>query len=319
MEMDKPLVTISCITFNQENYISDAIEGFLNQQTNFDYEVYIHDDASTDGTRRIIEKYIEKYPEKIHGILETENQFSKGMNPNFINYHESSGKYIALCEGDDYWIDPLKLQKQVDYMESHKDCTFCFTNGYIQNAEDNNDKRVFIPYNHSRYDKHYYKQGNRKYDLSNFYQLSFIPTASFVFPRSNLNKLPQSFFNKCQAGDLKMRLFYTAMGYAYFIDDATCVYRENVSNSSMSRWAREDCNRNMERDAEIITMIDDVDDFSDLRYSHQLNKIKDLHIENYLRYFKVNEFFRDPKARNYFNQMLLLDRIRLIAKRMMRK
>lgn len=316
--MNKPLVTISCITFNQEKYIGDAIEGFLTQQTNFEYEIYIHDDASTDGTRHIIEKYIEKYPEKIHGILETENQFSKGINPNFINYHQSSGKYIALCEGDDYWIDPLKLQKQVDYLENHEDCTFCFTNGYIQNAADNNDKRIFIPYNHSRYDKHYYKKGNRKYDLSNFYQLSFIPTASFMFPRSNLNKLPRSFFNKCQAGDLKMRLFYTAMGYAYFIDDPTCVYRENVSNSSMSRWASEDRNKNMERDAEIIKMIDDVDNFSNLRYSHQLNKIKDLHIENYLRYFKVKEFFRDTKARSYFNQMLLLDRARLVVKRMMK-
>ncbi len=315
--MEKPLVTISCITFNQEKYIGDAIEGFLSQKTNFDYEILIHDDASTDNTKQIIEKYIKQYPDKIKGVFEAENQFSKGVNPNFINYKLSTGKYIALCEGDDYWIDPLKLQKQVDYMEKHEDCTFCFTNGYIENVADHNNRRIFIPYNHSRYDKRYYKHGNRIYDLNNFYQLSFVPTASFLFPRSNLSKLPPSFFNKCQAGDLKMRLFYTAMGYAYFIDEITCVYRENVSNSSMTRWAREDRVKNMIRDEEIIKMIDDVDTFSDLRYNKQLNKIKDLHIENYLRYFKVNEFVCNSNARAYFNQMLLLDKVRLIAKRIL--
>lgn len=317
--MKKPLVTISCITYNQENFIGNAIEGFLCQKTNFDYEILVHDDASTDNTAQVIKRYLKEYPDKIKGVFESENQYSKGINPNFINYKLSSGKYIALCEGDDYWIDPLKLQKQVDYMEEHKDCTFCFTNGYIENTADHNARRIFIPYDHSRYDKRYYKHGNRRYDLENFWQLSFIPTASFLFPRSNLNKLPSTFFDKCQAGDLKMRLFYTAMGYAYFIDEKTCVYRENVSNSSMSRWAKEDREKNRIRDEEIIKMIDNVDSFTDFRYSQQLSKIKDLHIENYLSLFNMNEFLADSKAKAYFKQMLFEDKIRLIAKRMIKR
>ncbi len=116
------MVSIHCITYNQEKYISEALEGFITQKTNFRFEAIVHDDASTDPTPMIIKKYTEKYPSIIKPIFEKENQWSKkdGSLGRIMNAH-MRGKYVAFCEGDDYWIDPLKLQKQVDFLESHPD------------------------------------------------------------------------------------------------------------------------------------------------------------------------------------------------------
>jgi len=115
-----PLVSISCITYNHENYIRDTIEGFLMQKTNFNFEVLIHDDASTDYTAEIIREYEKKYPDIIKPIYQKENQYSKGVkiSPK-IQYPRAKGKYIAGCEGDDYWTDSYKLQKQVDFLEAN--------------------------------------------------------------------------------------------------------------------------------------------------------------------------------------------------------
>lgn len=117
------IVSICCITYNHEPYIRDAIEGFLMQKTDFPFEILIHDDASTDGTADIIREYEAKYPDIIKPIYQTENQYSKGIKVSQVyQFPRAKGKYIALCEGDDYWTDPYKLQKQVDFLEANKEC-----------------------------------------------------------------------------------------------------------------------------------------------------------------------------------------------------
>ncbi len=117
-----PLVSISCITYNHENYIRNAIEGFLMQKTTFPVEILIHDDASTDKTAEIVREYEKKYPQLIKPIYQTENQYSKNNALiGRIQRERAVGKYYATCEGDDYWIDPLKLQKQVDFLEANPD------------------------------------------------------------------------------------------------------------------------------------------------------------------------------------------------------
>ena len=124
---EQPLmVTIRCITYNHEPYIRQCLEGFVMQKTNFRFEAVVHDDASTDGTAAIIREYAEKYPDIIKPLYETENQYSKhdGSLNRIMNAH-MHGKYIAMCEGDDYWIDPLKLQKQVDFLEKNPEYSFC--------------------------------------------------------------------------------------------------------------------------------------------------------------------------------------------------
>lgn len=121
-----PLVSIACITFNHKRFIHEAIEGFLKQETTFPVEILIYDDASTDGTAEIIKGFEKRIPKLIYPIYQEENQFSQGINP-FLGFlfPRARGKYIALCEGDDYWIDPLKLQKQVNIFLEHPDTVIC--------------------------------------------------------------------------------------------------------------------------------------------------------------------------------------------------
>ena len=121
-----PSVSICCLTYNHAPYIRQCLDGFVMQKTNFPIEILIHDDASTDGTPDIIGEYAHQYPDLVKPIYQTENQYSKGVKVSLVyNYSRAKGKYIALCEGDDYWTDPYKLQKQVDFLESHPDFVMC--------------------------------------------------------------------------------------------------------------------------------------------------------------------------------------------------
>lgn len=126
----KPLVAIQCITYNHEPYIRDALEGFVMQKTDFPFVAIVHDDASTDGTAAIIREYAEKYPDIIKPIYESENQYSKGSLGQIMRKALclTEVKYLALCEGDDFWTHPLKLQKQVDFLEANIDYSMCFHN-----------------------------------------------------------------------------------------------------------------------------------------------------------------------------------------------
>ncbi len=124
--MDNILVSVICITYNQEQYIKQCLDGFLMQKTNFPFEVIIHDDASTDGTADIIREYEKKYPDIIKPIYQTENQWSQKIP--FMNKYMFPlvrGKYMAFCEGDDFWTDENKLQKQFDFMETNPEYTVC--------------------------------------------------------------------------------------------------------------------------------------------------------------------------------------------------
>ena len=126
------MVTIRCAVYNHEQYIRKCLEGFVMQKTNFKFEAIVHDDVSTDGSVAIIKEYAEKYPDIIKPIFEKENQYSKHDGSlGRIMDENSHGKYIAFCEGDDYWTDPLKLQKQIDFLESHPDYSLCFHNAII--------------------------------------------------------------------------------------------------------------------------------------------------------------------------------------------
>lgn len=126
MDNQEVLVTIRCCAYNHERFIRQCLEGFVMQKADFRFEAIVHDDASTDNTAAIIREYAEKYPDIIKPIYETENQYSKhdGSLTRIMNAH-TRGKYVAICEGDDYWTDPYKLQKQVDFLESHPDYVMC--------------------------------------------------------------------------------------------------------------------------------------------------------------------------------------------------
>ncbi len=135
-----PLASICCITYNHKLYIREAIDSFLMQETNFPFEILIHDDASTDGTTKIILSYAKKYPDIIRPIIQTENQYAKCglINPRFL-FPKARGKYIALCEGDDYWTDNTKLQKQVAFLEDNQEYVLTYTDSQSFNENGNLD------------------------------------------------------------------------------------------------------------------------------------------------------------------------------------
>jgi len=127
-DINKPVVSICCVTYNHSEFLEDALEGFLNQDTDFPFEIIIHDDASTDGTTDIVMEYAKKYPSIIKPIVQTENQFSKAslLFPRLV-LPQAIGKYIALCDGDDYWTDNKKLQMQIDFLEDNLDYVITYS------------------------------------------------------------------------------------------------------------------------------------------------------------------------------------------------
>lgn len=166
------------------------------QKTNFKFEAIVHDDASTDGTADIIREYAKKYPDIIKPILETENQYSKGTLDKVMNAH-MDGKYIALCEGDDFWTDPNKLQMQVDYLESHLEYSMCF-----------HDVDIKAEKGRTKYDV-YGKLENRDYTIEETIKDWKVPTCSMVVRKTVFEKRPVN--PKFRMGDNVV--VYTCLSY----------------------------------------------------------------------------------------------------------
>ena len=196
-----PLVSICCLTYNHELFITKAIEGFLMQKTSFPIEIIIHDDASTDGTYEIVKSYSKKYPNLIVPIIQTENQWSKGIRPSpTYVWPRAQGKYIALCEGDDYWTDPFKLQKQVDILESNPAFSLCFHNSrYLTNKKGGIEK-LFC------------KLQKKTFNIDDVIERDwFIPTQSMIFRSTYIKDLP-FFFEFIPSGDLALQLILALKG-----------------------------------------------------------------------------------------------------------
>ncbi len=139
MAKDKTVgVSILCAVYNHEKYLNECLNSLVNQKTNFKYEILVHDDCSTDNSKKIIDKYYKKYPDIIVPIYEKENQYSKGVKITQTFFiPRIKGKYFCFCEGDDFWIDNNKLQKQYDFLENHPDYSLCIHNSIGVNEESN--------------------------------------------------------------------------------------------------------------------------------------------------------------------------------------
>ena len=213
-ECPYPMVSICCATYNHVLFIRQCLDGFVMQKTKFPIEILIHDDASTDGTQDIIREYEAKYPNIIKPIYQKENQYSKGVKVSLVyNYSRVKGKYIALCEGDDYWTDPYKLQKQVDFLESHPDYVMCSHrfNQYIQ------DKNLLEE------EKDLTFQG-ADYDLKNLIGGKWLTQTLTVMYRRDALDLQRY---ESYGMSLDMILFYELLrnGKGYCFSDVMGVYR----------------------------------------------------------------------------------------------
>lgn len=216
-------VSIICTTYNHEPYIRQALEGFVMQQCNFPFEIVVHDDASTDRTADIIREYEAKYPQLFRIILQTENQYSKGVNIWEILFLDSlCADYIAICEGDDYWIDPLKLQKQVDFLEANSDYSMCFHNAVKYYDCEKPSLDIFNNYNSDR-------------DLTLHDAISHwvVPTASVVGRKKWMSVYPE-WLCHIYSGDYSLILIMFNSGRIRYLNNLMSVYRIKITGTSAS-------------------------------------------------------------------------------------
>ena len=222
-------VSVVILAYNQELYIREALEGVVTQQTNFPFEVYIHDDASNDRTSDIIREYQKIYPSLIKPTFQEENQFSKGINP--LTHHiypQLNSDYIAYCEGDDYWTDPLKLQKQVDFMDSHLEYVLCCHDIEMKYEKGMAVKEVF-----------YKKPANGNFSFAFLDEFSnhFLATASVLVRREVAVNTPLT--NNLVSIDMHALLYFLSQGNGFYLADTMAVKRRNPGGITMNSSYRE--------------------------------------------------------------------------------
>ena len=205
-----PKVSVCLITYNHERYIEKAIEGILSQKTDFVYEIIVGDDLSTDSTIQIINRYKEKN-EKLFNVMQYDQKMGMHKNWEAVLAH-AQGEYIALLEGDDFWVDPYKLAKQVEVLDKNQTIAISFTNASVINEL--NDK-VFSNYVEKR------KEINSLLDLLEY---NFIPTCTVVYRNKYIQSLPKAFF-KSPYADWIIHCIYAQEGDVHFLNLVTASYR----------------------------------------------------------------------------------------------
>lgn len=267
-----PLVSVVMITYNHEAFIAEAIEGVLMQKVDFPVEFIIADDSSRDRTVEIVQKYIKNHPNG-HWILYTRHETNKGMMPNFIwALEEARGKYVALCEGDDYWNDPLKLKKQVDFLEANSNFS-----AYMHRLKIVNGYDIVAPKNYTCN----LIKANNFFGILDVLSAKIDGTASIVF-RSNIkhNLFENSSLYKLQTGD-SLLFFHCALnGQIYFDIDAMGVYRRHktgmTNNSGFNKWNYLN---------EYFKFLNFADKKTKYKYYNEINEIKLKKISRHNRLF----------------------------------
>ena len=281
------LLTVVVISFNHENYIAHALDGILMQETDFPFEIIVHDDCSTDNTVKILEEYAKKYPTIIRLILQKENQHSKGIKPTAAPFEKAVGKYIAICEGDDYWIDPFKLQIQLDEMRKIENCQMSF-HSTIDVWEDKSKKDEITT-----------KQadGNKLFTAREVILGGggFCPTVSLIFEKEAIMNLPE-WYENAPFGDYFLQIFGSLKGGALYIDRTMSVYRRNATGSWSSMMLNiEKREKQFER---MKVTLDEMDRYFERKFHSEVQQIEsDWYLRLALVYLR-NKYF------NKFNQAI---------------
>jgi glycosyltransferase involved in cell wall biosynthesis len=223
-----PLVSISCVTYNHERFIRDTMEGFLTQKTTFPIEILVHDDASTDRTSVIIREYQSEFPNLIFPIVQVENQYSKGVRgmSRTYNYPRARGKYIALCEGDDHWTDPFKLQRQVDFLEANPEYAAVAENGMVKNFTWG---QTYL----------FSEEPERDLTIQEMVEKRRFPTASVVFRKAAIH----DFWKDTKQGiDTILWCYLASKGKFRYLTNISSVYNRGthgmVESTDKFEWAK---------------------------------------------------------------------------------
>lgn len=293
-DIDKPVVSICCITYNHEPYIEDALEGFLIQETDFPFEILIHDDASTDRTADIIREYEAKYPRLIKPIYQTENQYSQGKRASVILLPNAKGEFIALCEGDDYWVAPEKLQTQVGLMRQHPEINISFHPAYKVDGFELKKDEIFS--NHYKEIKIFSPEEVILGDGG------FMPTPSLIVKSTVLKTLPD-WFKYAPVGDFFIQIHASNFHGALFFPSLNSAYRINTGGwtcLSNNKKSRVDYLKKMHKVFEEMKKEDsfayagEVDDF----FKKKLSSILSNYNFNIIEKFELLGFFENYQFSN---------------------
>ncbi len=266
--MKSPLVSISLVVYNQEDYLAQAIESCLMQKVNFDYEIIIHDDKSSDRSSEIILDYAKAYPDIIIPIIQQENQFSKGTEVNaYLVIPRAKGKYIAFLEADDYWIDEGKLQYQVDFLENNPHVAMCFT--ATKRIFQGKDREPEI----KRYRNHHSACSIK--DII-FQGGNLVDMGSAMIRASVFEDLPD-WYSNIQVWDITMPLLSSLHGEVYYLNRVTSVYRYETPGS----WTQTNV-KNIEKRkntlVKSIKTLDEFDDFTNFEHRKLIRKKNEVKI-----------------------------------------
>ena len=315
--METPLVSVSLVAYNASAYIKDAIEGCLMQQTSFPFEIIIHDDASQDQTPQIILDYASNFPDKIIPIIQTVNQFSQGHEINAkINIPKARGKYIAFLEADDYWIDPLKLEKQVDFMEKHPEVSMCFT--ATKHIESSSSNMVAI----KRYRDHDSVCSVEDVILKGG---GLLDMGSAVVRRSIYENVPD-WYHYSQIWDNSVPLLALTYGEIQYLNEITTVYRLNVPGSWTQKFAR-DYKKRKNTIRDFLALLDGFNEATGYQYNKLIERktrfisiglllLLDSREEIFLKYYdRLNLALKcEYKIFNFIGSYRLWDRYRKFMK-----
>ena len=292
-----PLVSISCITFNHEQFIAQAIDGFLMQKTTFPIEILIHDDASTDNTANIIREYESKYPEIIKPIYETENQWEKGERGSEVfNFPRAQGKYIAICEGDDYWIDSQKLSKQVMFMMQHPNLSMSFHAVRIDYADSSRGSKI-----HRHKGRQFFKAKEVILGGGSFY-----PTCSVMFRKDVIENLPTSFLTS--TGQVPLVLNAVTKGDVGYIDEIMAVRNVHVPGSWTKKMTESNFDQKIDFLIKVEMMLNAFNKHTGFKFKRVIKKKISIAVRHLLIAAILN---REDRKKNYEflkKRMLLTDR-----------
>jgi glycosyltransferase involved in cell wall biosynthesis len=274
----KPLVSVKTITYNQAPYIRRCIEGVLMQKTTFPFELVIGEDCSTDGTREIVLDYAQKNPEIIR-VITSESNVGAKENSKRTNF-ACKGEFIAYCEGDDYWIDPLKLQKQYEagikydaVLVSHGTIFLIYQVGKLIRSE------IGLTQDESGY-----------LDIEDIILKNKNFETSSIFIRSNIIKNLPDWYEEAPIGDVPLKLISASLGKVYFISEIMSVYQKGLPNSWTDRKAKiksmNDTTWRSNFEKAYLEMYKKFDDFSGYRYSKTIHQIIHRRLERHLRKYE---------------------------------
>lgn len=308
---NKPKVVVFCTSYNHGKYIETTLNSIINQKTNYSFKIVVHDDASTDDSQETIRKFAGQYPDTIIPILQKENQLSKGINVyNHLPEVVMQGKYIAYCECDDFWIDENKLQKQIDYMENHPECSMCVHNTI---KVDEAGTPLDLYFNSTNEDRDYAAS-----DVILAGGGGLFHTSSFLYRTTYKGEMPACFMMK-DIADYPTAIYFSTKGSIHYFKEVMSAYRV----AAVQSWSVVFNNDNSKKIAHFLELghaLQGMDEYTKGKYSDAFKSVicDSEYMYLYLDY-NIIDILRTEKYRKIFMKNTFTAQVKYIIKAIIRR